>query len=88
MVTIYTAKQGFWHECLQILHYSSLGSRILTLHGVKYLLFVPCENPKDYNRLVNAYIFGGVSQVGKTEAGDTYCQISASTHLILWVFHL
>lgn len=65
MVTIYTAKQGFWHECLQILHYSSLGSLTLTLHGVKYLLFVPCENPKDYSRLVNAYIFGGVSQQAK-----------------------
>lgn len=44
------------------LYYSSLGSLTFTLHGVKYLLFVPFENPKDYHVLVNAYTFGGMSQ--------------------------
>lgn len=44
------------------LYSSSLGSLILTLCGVKYLLFVPCEYPRDYSKLVNAYTFGGMSQ--------------------------
>lgn len=44
------------------LHSSSLGSLFLTLRGVKYLLFVPCEYPRDHRKLVNAYTFGSVSQ--------------------------
>lgn len=42
------------------LYYSSLGSLILSLYGVKHLLFVLCGNPKDYSVLVNMDTFGGL----------------------------
>lgn len=68
------------------LHYFLPTSLILTLHRVKYLLFVPYEKSKDYSVLVNLLYFAVTSQ--STGAREICCQINGDTYWILSVFHL